>query len=190
MGQLFSGFCSREPPPTPREPRHEPVEKKGVWMAFVGACLLGLIGILELERQNLESAAIITEQATALAKQQCVLQSVQGHVHSVSRGAHRPLITLVKTVGSRVLHYVGCYSLGRWIFMGSRQPKADGPVNYKPMPASMNSSACAICLTNAKDTVLLPCRHFCLCWECSHELQRRCPICRRQVRSRFFLFNT
>ena len=76
------------------------------------------------------------------------------------------------------------------MFKNSATEKASAPSNYTPMPASMNSCACAICLTNAKDTVLLPCRHFCLCWECSGELQRRCPICRHKVESRFFLYNT
>ena len=48
------------------------------------------------ERQNSESTAIITEQATALAKQQRVLQSLKGQVHPMSGLAPRPFITLVK----------------------------------------------------------------------------------------------
>ena len=41
-----------------------------------------------------------------------------------------------------------------------------------------------ICFTNDKDTVVLPCRHMCLCMECSQIVRRQsnnCPICRTKV---------
>ncbi|KAF8819505.1 hypothetical protein IE077_000916 [Cardiosporidium cionae] len=38
---------------------------------------------------------------------------------------------------------------------------------------------CLICMTNPKDTMLLPCRHCLSCFECLQSLrQERCPICR------------
>merc|ERR1719498_1644971 len=41
---------------------------------------------------------------------------------------------------------------------------------------------CVICLTNEKNTVVIPCRHLCLCKECAEELRNRagqkCPVCR------------
>ncbi|XP_002976505.2 probable E3 ubiquitin-protein ligase LUL2 [Selaginella moellendorffii] len=40
---------------------------------------------------------------------------------------------------------------------------------------------CVICLTNRRDTALLPCRHMCMCSECARILRfqtQRCPICR------------
>jgi E3 ubiquitin-protein ligase MGRN1 len=43
---------------------------------------------------------------------------------------------------------------------------------------------CVICFTNDKDTVVLPCRHMCLCMECSQIVRRQsnnCPICRTKV---------
>ena len=43
---------------------------------------------------------------------------------------------------------------------------------------------CVICYTNLKDTVVLPCRHLCLCQGCSQivRLQNNtCPICRSRV---------
>jgi len=40
---------------------------------------------------------------------------------------------------------------------------------------------CAICLSYPRDTVIIPCRHMCVCHQCAQELWRqskKCPICR------------
>ncbi|CAJ1352614.1 unnamed protein product [Effrenium voratum] len=46
------------------------------------------------------------------------------------------------------------------------------------------NQTCVICLTELKNTALLPCRHFCCCHDCALPLRisgRRCPLCRREV---------
>ncbi|KAL3381841.1 hypothetical protein AABB24_001772, partial [Solanum stoloniferum] len=43
---------------------------------------------------------------------------------------------------------------------------------------------CVICMTEQKDTAVLPCRHMCLCGECAKELRHqsnKCPICRQPI---------
>ena len=45
---------------------------------------------------------------------------------------------------------------------------------------------CVVCYTNTKNTVVLPCRHMCLCIGCSQIVRmqtNKCPICRTQVSS-------
>jgi len=45
---------------------------------------------------------------------------------------------------------------------------------------------CVICLSDAKDTILIPCRHLCICSPCAQVLKfqsNKCPICRASVRS-------
>lgn len=45
---------------------------------------------------------------------------------------------------------------------------------------------CVICMTEMKDTVVLPCRHLCICHQCAqvlHYQSNKCPICRGSVRS-------
>lgn len=45
---------------------------------------------------------------------------------------------------------------------------------------------CVICLVNERDTTVLPCRHLCMCNDCSQELRKqtsKCPICRNHVDS-------
>ncbi|XP_023539072.1 probable E3 ubiquitin-protein ligase LUL4 [Cucurbita pepo subsp. pepo] len=43
---------------------------------------------------------------------------------------------------------------------------------------------CVICMTEPKDTAVLPCRHMCMCSECAKELKlqsNKCPICRQPI---------
>ena len=47
---------------------------------------------------------------------------------------------------------------------------------------SMNQRECVACLTRSRDTVVLPCRHMCLCETCADSLRSRsdqCPVCRQ-----------
>ncbi|XP_030507196.2 probable E3 ubiquitin-protein ligase LUL4 [Cannabis sativa] len=43
---------------------------------------------------------------------------------------------------------------------------------------------CVICMTEPKDTFVLPCRHMCMCSDCAKELRlqtNKCPICRQPI---------
>ncbi|CAL9230847.1 unnamed protein product [Arabidopsis halleri] len=43
---------------------------------------------------------------------------------------------------------------------------------------------CVICLTEPKNTAVMPCRHLCLCSDCAKELRfqsNKCPICRQPI---------
>ncbi|KAG5507651.1 hypothetical protein JKF63_06600 [Porcisia hertigi] len=43
---------------------------------------------------------------------------------------------------------------------------------------------CVICLTNQKDTAVMPCRHMCMCKECGEQLLKHkpvCPVCRAPI---------
>ncbi|KAK6915552.1 hypothetical protein RJ641_020669 [Dillenia turbinata] len=43
---------------------------------------------------------------------------------------------------------------------------------------------CVICMTEAKDTAVLPCRHMCMCSECAKALRlqsNKCPMCRQPI---------
>lgn len=43
---------------------------------------------------------------------------------------------------------------------------------------------CVICMTESKDTAVMPCRHLCMCSDCAKELRlqtNKCPICRQPI---------
>lgn len=50
---------------------------------------------------------------------------------------------------------------------------------------SNGENLCLICLTENKDTMILPCRHVCLCIYCSDrissQINKMCPVCRGRV---------
>ncbi|OWK52124.1 RING finger protein 157 [Lonchura striata] len=51
---------------------------------------------------------------------------------------------------------------------------------------SDNSAECVVCLSDVRDTLILPCRHLCLCSTCADTLRyqaNNCPICRLPFRA-------
>lgn len=49
-----------------------------------------------------------------------------------------------------------------------------------------NGSECVICMSDTRDTLILPCRHLCLCNSCADSLRyqaNNCPICRSPFRA-------
>ncbi|NXQ83141.1 RN157 ligase, partial [Nyctibius grandis] len=51
---------------------------------------------------------------------------------------------------------------------------------------SDNSAECVVCLSDARDPLILPCRHLCLCNTCADTLRyqaNNCPICRLPFRA-------
>ena len=48
----------------------------------------------------------------------------------------------------------------------------------------VNGTDCVICLSNPRDTTIIPCLHLCLCAHCAQVLTlntRKCPVCRSPV---------
>jgi Zinc finger, C3HC4 type (RING finger) len=49
-----------------------------------------------------------------------------------------------------------------------------------------SGSECVICMCDGRDTLILPCRHLCLCNSCADSLRyqaNNCPICRAPFRA-------
>lgn len=52
--------------------------------------------------------------------------------------------------------------------------------------ADTGSSECVICLSEPRDTAVLPCRHMCFCGYCAGIVRlqcEKCPVCRQKVKS-------
>ncbi|KAH8413574.1 hypothetical protein KR009_012362 [Drosophila setifemur] len=60
-------------------------------------------------------------------------------------------------------------------------------VRKEPNNLSPNRRRCVVCLERSRNIVIMPCRHLCLCKECSQQLlshmEERCPICRNYITS-------
>lgn len=58
-----------------------------------------------------------------------------------------------------------------------------------------DKSRCCICQDSIKDTILMPCRHFCVCNDCWGDVVRAsglstcCPLCRKSVTNSIKIFN-
>ncbi|XP_017043954.1 uncharacterized protein LOC108089968 [Drosophila ficusphila] len=50
---------------------------------------------------------------------------------------------------------------------------------------SPNRGGCVVCMERSRNIVIMPCRHLCLCKECSQQLllhlENRCPVCRNDI---------
>uniref|UniRef100_G3S1T1 E3 ubiquitin-protein ligase n=1 Tax=Gorilla gorilla gorilla TaxID=9595 RepID=G3S1T1_GORGO len=71
---------------------------------------------------------------------------------------------------------------------GSRAPGRASPQPRAPSDDenSDNSNECVVCLSDLRDTLILPCRHLCLCTSCADTLRyqaNNCPICRLPFRA-------
>jgi len=49
--------------------------------------------------------------------------------------------------------------------------------------ADDSNTVCVVCLTEPRDTLVMPCRHMCLCSGCAESVSRQgtCPICRTRI---------
>ncbi len=51
---------------------------------------------------------------------------------------------------------------------------------------SISGAECVVCMCDSRDTIILPCRHLCLCNACADSLRyqaNNCPICRAPFRA-------
>lgn len=67
------------------------------------------------------------------------------------------------------------------IFGNERTASADRSPASASYDDDINGTDCVICLTNPRDTTIIPCLHLCLCSQCAQVLSlntRKCPVCR------------
>jgi hypothetical protein len=42
---------------------------------------------------------------------------------------------------------------------------------------------CVVCLSEQKTRVFVPCGHYCVCDVCESKLEKKCPMCRQEIRT-------
>ena len=64
--------------------------------------------------------------------------------------------------------------------LSSIRSTASSPNSY--CSDGLSNRECIVCMSEVKDTIVLPCRHMCLCSECANTIRGRsdkCPLCRQ-----------
>ena len=53
----------------------------------------------------------------------------------------------------------------------------------------VEQNLCVICQSEKKSILLLPCRHLCLCQNCSNKVVVGCPLCRKNIQDKISVFS-
>ena len=67
---------------------------------------------------------------------------------------------------------------------GDAKPEREGSQDDNDDDSDDADGVCVVCIENPKDTVVLPCRHMCMCSECAQAVRNqrgKCPMCRTDI---------
>ncbi|KAB0349051.1 hypothetical protein FD754_013908 [Muntiacus muntjak] len=110
----------------------------------------------------------------------------------VRRVLHTHRVLVLTTVAGLTGALVGSFSraVDRVSYLLQEIYGIENKNNQETKPSdeenSDNSSECVVCLSDLRDTLILPCRHLCLCNSCADTLRYQasnCPICRLPFRA-------
>ena len=61
--------------------------------------------------------------------------------------------------------------------MENEHGAAEGDVAVGEGDDDDEEGTCKVCLFEPKDTLLMPCGHFCVCKDCANALKEKSPLC-------------
>lgn len=83
------------------------------------------------------------------------------------------------------------YSILFYFVFYREGPMQDDAEQHRKPQMEPEDHLCVVCQDSERCTIILPCRHVCLCYECCVTIKRthgRCPICRHIVRRTMRVF--
>jgi len=92
-------------------------------------------------------------------------------------------------VGQKLEHSGQCFVLHEVFGAGPTDGRTNDASSRRPSLADHDvegNTDCVICLSEPRDTAVLPCRHMCFCSYCAGIVRLqcdRCPVCRQKVQS-------
>jgi len=106
-----------------------------------------------------------------------VYLSLRGAPAAGDAAAHPPPQWRAEVFAQKLQYGGGCFVLFDVFGAASERPSAAEPGGGQD---------CVICLSEPRDTAVLPCRHMCFCSHCAGIVRlqcERCPVCRQKVKS-------
>lgn len=101
-------------------------------------------------------------------------EQVQSTMCSIERSADQSTALILKPLKQKLI-FNGVVFLLQEIFGIENKENAETSLTEE------NGAECIICMANPRDTMILPCRHLCICNGCAETLRYKlnnCPICR------------
>ena len=89
-----------------------------------------------------------------------------------------------------ILQIIKLFCLQPPLWIDDTKPAASTTSPSTPpreMTGDEDDSTCVVCLTNEKNTVLVPCGHYCCCQGCASNMAM-CPVCRTTIQFRQKVF--
>ena len=107
-----------------------------------------------------------------------------GYVHKQLLEANGSVYTVESLFGATDDIVVGAIAGEDGHHAKDGESPAEGNVKPADDDDDDDNGLCVICLSEPKDTCVIPCRHLCLCKDCAQELQKhspKCPVCREPI---------
>jgi hypothetical protein len=116
---------------------------------------------------------------------QCIVEEGEehaGHSHALFATLEQTMETtfVIKPLKQKQM-VDGVYYMLQEIFGIENKNSSDSKMGEEDEFGDDMGSDCVICMSDARDTLILPCRHLCLCSTCGDSLRYQascCPICR------------
>jgi hypothetical protein len=159
-------------------------------------------GCVHLGKKVLDQSRVIDNQNALIDVQRETITVLQS-TPNPSGGSATAARAAVALSGVAIATSLLVYNTHRWYSQTHARSSGAAPQHhhhhypspgdsYAPTPATGEQDECKICCENQRDTILLPCRHFALCWVCASKIMdsedNNCPICRTEILSAQFTF--
>uniref|UniRef100_A0A183C7Y7 RING-type E3 ubiquitin transferase n=1 Tax=Globodera pallida TaxID=36090 RepID=A0A183C7Y7_GLOPA len=104
-------------------------------------------------------------------------EQVQVTLCSIERSNDQSAVLILKPLKQKLITDGVVFLLQEIFGIENKENAETAP----PPLADENGAECIICMANSRDTMILPCRHLCICNGCAETLRYKlnnCPICR------------
>jgi hypothetical protein len=89
------------------------------------------------------------------------------------------------SAGWGVAEFQRAIALGSTLFVVKELYGASASERAEEDDATSGAKECVVCLSEARNTTILPCMHMCLCIDCAKRLRTsdaKCPLCRSHIK--------